>query len=408
MNNNSEDPRLPNEILVMIIDNLANDLSSLYNISLVCRDLSVISRACIFRKLRLAPKKRIERFRSLLSDPKSKSISGFVRSLDMSLELAVAEDLQSSVFILEHLPSLTDIAIESAQTPHLEVMKTCLGNKLRELWIYLPYNVFEGLQDLLISLTTLKLLSLSGCNGSNMDHMESALILPGSLETLSLTLPLAGRAFHSIGLGIEVACPPALHTLYVEFDWSERYGPQDRSVLWRGLGLHVKAVVDIRWRPSSLMTELSKAASAMFRCMQGFRAPQLTFSCSQSPFVVPQFARYISNLPRCVREIFIDIDAKPDLGLGKRPLLDSDVAAWSVLDTAMSQRHGDLNGLMRICFRCTVRTRDARYTISSESTMFASGGKPDRTILDRIPKLLPLSNGLGIIEIDRDTHFFEF
>lgn len=143
----------------------------------------------------------------------------------------------------------------------------------------------------------------------------------------------------------------------------------------------------------------------MFRYTQGFRAPQLTFSCSQSPFVVSQFARYISNLPHCVREIFIDIDAKPD-NLGGGPL-DSDVAAWSVLDSVISQRYSDLNGPMRICFRCTIRTRDAGFTISFESTMFASGRNSDRTILDSIPKLLPLSDGLGLIEIDRDTHFFE-
>jgi hypothetical protein len=143
----------------------------------------------------------------------------------------------------------------------------------------------------------------------------------------------------------------------------------------------------------------------MFRCMEGFRASQLTFSCSQSPFIVSQFARYIPNLPRCVHEIFIDIDAKPDKPDKGR--LDSDVAAWSALDTVISQRYSDLNGILRICFRCTTRTRDAGFMISFESTMFTSGGNPDRTILDRILKLLPLSDGLGIIEIDHDTHFFE-
>ncbi|KAF9070344.1 hypothetical protein BDP27DRAFT_1362636 [Rhodocollybia butyracea] len=329
--NHSGEPRFPNEILNLLIDNLTNDPSSLHNTSLVSKDLCSLSQASIFRAVHLGHDAlRIRRFRSLLSGSKSKSVSGFVKSLNIDLEYVASEpeDIESSVFILQHLPSLISLRLDWAQLEHLHAIKTSLCDTLQELWIYLNDNTVGGLQDMLKSLTTLRVLLLGGCDGTaRASDTSPALILPSSLETLWLAWPLSTDVFQSIGLGLEMAYPSILRTILLEFDWGER--DNNERVLWRCLhdqGHHVKVVLDIGrglWDPSTF--ELPTATSALSDHMHGYK--------DDGPF-------------------------------------NSDVEAWSGLDTVLSKKHSDLNGIFRLCFTCTNRrTRDFGTSFAFNPTL---------------------------------------
>ncbi|KAE9397358.1 hypothetical protein BT96DRAFT_75019 [Gymnopus androsaceus JB14] len=240
--------RLPDEIFALIIEWL-DDQTSLQNTALVCKDFTFFSQQCFFKEIDFGDNSYmtegrfpwISRFVALLRDPHSGFLGNFVQKLDfwgypVGRE---PEDLEADMkSILQALPFLTKLMIESPSLQLFRAIGMFLGGKLEELWldgVYLggldEFRIFQGM---LTSLTALKSLSIRHCTGLK----DQVLALPTSLRAASFALT-DESILHAIGLGMEA--PSQISTLFLDFDT----GVNDYSILWRVLGLDTVVVLDV-------------------------------------------------------------------------------------------------------------------------------------------------------------------
>lgn len=152
------------------------------------------------------------------------------------------EDLEAAIiFILQSLPSITELRIEIPLPAHFPTIATSLGAKLEELWLEtlrLDQDQFELFQRMLSSLAVLKSLAMRRIVWWSAGE-EPTLILPSSLRAASFTLITSRHIIQAIGRGMERSPTPKLDTLFVDTTIS------DNISLWRALGLNTRVVLDI-------------------------------------------------------------------------------------------------------------------------------------------------------------------
>ncbi|KAE9395544.1 hypothetical protein BT96DRAFT_922751 [Gymnopus androsaceus JB14] len=345
----------------------------------------------------------MNRFASLLLDPQTASIGRFVKTL-----VFVSYDctIKTTASILQSgkLPSLTKVEVHNGHFDsdfhvvgmHLGGMRT-----LEELWlegasIRGPKH-FQSFREMLASLTALRVFGLCGSFQVNaQDSRNMPLILPPSLRTLYLTgARIHESTFRFLARGLEISYPPMLHTVFVDSFRNDNDIPGP-SILWSVLGLDTRVVLNVG-DGKDRTSYFDPAVSIPGRLMQGLKTSQLTFYCSQSYSLVSYLTHIISHLPDSICKIGIDFNASaPDGPLD--PV--SDRGAWVYLDTALTKRY-ELGLLKCAWVRCTTRSH------RGEGPSFVRRRTIDRTILDRVQTLLPLSEGVGILEVDRTNLLFE-
>ncbi|KAE9406261.1 hypothetical protein BT96DRAFT_1015032 [Gymnopus androsaceus JB14] len=402
--------RFPNEIFAIIIDSLNDDPFSLRNISVVCKDFVVFSQPYLFRHVDLTskslagcteaapPNKRRSQFVGILSNPQTSYLGRFVRRLDFPGNIengskgAQRDHVPDTLLILQSLPFLTEVRLEKGRFEHFDAIRKHLGGQLQKLWIrgvvLLEIVHFQDFQRLLTSLTELKFLAIDELsNSGNLALDQTALVLPSSLRELHIT------KMDGAGLWIlEISYPPILGTLLVDFDLTSRHGPG----LWRSLKPGTAVAIDVNTGlvPNWVMTNTILQVMSVF--LRGFNLPYFTLCCSQSPSLAKFFRLFIRSLPYSVRDISIDFNA----GATDGPVdQDSSLRDWDALDQTLIQRY-EGRSLNRVWFRCTTRM------VSWDGP--SSAHWHDRSILDRVRKLLPQADKMGIIDVDHGRRFFEF
>ena len=134
----------------------------------------------------------------------------------------------------------------------------------------------------------------------------------------------------------------------------------------------------------------------MIAFTQGLRVSKLTLDGSEGPFIITFIAHFISHLPESVCDISIDFDA----GIPSAVDLVSFREDWAQLDGALTKRYR-LGLLKSFGVRCTSRTH------RSNGRLFLAGDPIDRTILDDVQTLLPLSDAAGILKVDHAALYFD-
>ena len=129
---------------------------------------------------------------------------------------------------------------------------------------------------------------------------------------------------------------------------------------------------------------------------QGLKVSQLTLDGSRGPFIISLIVHFASHLPESVREISIDFDAGKPSAVDLVSLRDD----WARLDGASTKRY-QLGLLKSFGVRCTSRTH------RSNGWSFHRGSPIDRTILDHVRTLLPLSDAAGILMVDYAALYFD-
>ncbi|KAE9395540.1 hypothetical protein BT96DRAFT_922748, partial [Gymnopus androsaceus JB14] len=359
--------RFPNEIFILIVENLRLDPPSLRNAALVCKDFAILSQQQIFRIVDLSP------YDSPNSWSKTSLATRFARRLVRAVRLDVIDpnEIDDISFIFQSLPSVTEL--------HFQAIGTHMGENLEALWIELwDEQDWQSFRDMLASLTVLKLLALpSKC------FEDEPLILPSPLRTLYFR-----GNFSAVEQGLGISYPPMLSTVFLGFE--TRYDAPERRLL-RVLRSDTRIVLDVGngWYGENL-------TPVMTAFTQGLRVSKLTLNGFGGTFIIAFIAHFVSHLPQSVCEISIDFDAGR-LGAVDLVSLRED---WAQLDGALTQRY-QLGLLKSFGVRCTGRTH------RSDVWSFHRGSSIDRTILDHVRTLLPLSDAAGILMVDHAALYFD-
>ncbi|KIK59481.1 hypothetical protein GYMLUDRAFT_245167 [Collybiopsis luxurians FD-317 M1] len=400
--------RVPNEISLMVIDNLADDLPSLRNLALACRDFAASARPYIFREIDLASSSSpnlpdptwtfplVHRLDALL---RTSEINRFVQRLHLSSSRMSLDELELTAHILHRLTALASLSIHDPVT-HLfkEVETSSFVGTLKQLYIdpLMPHSLhFISFQRMLMSFSCLEVLAVCG---SPEFSEHRALLLPNSLRVGSFTDTSAGL-LRSVGAGLEIAPLPFLRTLVLE----PLSAGQD-PITWNGLGRDTQIIYMVQ--PSYF--NVNQASTFNF-ATRGMTVSKLMFICLQSPWLAPSFVSIIAHLPDTVREVCIDIAAM--VRSSDRFISEHQPEEWTKLDSAFVARH-ERGLLKRVCFRCTeYKGADSPHYIFSYYSLYHPPiGFPlvkDRSILDQMKNLLPRSKSMGFLDIDFDTMFFE-
>ncbi|KIK59574.1 hypothetical protein GYMLUDRAFT_671481 [Collybiopsis luxurians FD-317 M1] len=246
----------PNEIFALIFGHLVDDLPSLKNISLVCRDFAAMARPFVFRDIR-RPYKRyliattdslVKRFwRFIRAHP---NMTDFVRTLQFSAYAMSWRDLGRLDFILAHLQLLQEICMDHPKIRHLQAIERFFSNTLKELHcldvvLDTPAH-FEAFQNMPNSLIALEVLVL---NVAIYEDAERPLIFPCTLNFMSLKRTDM-ILLSCVKLGLAVSSNlPKLRVLLLEFiswdgDWSRWLEENsDRQSNWSPLSISGTLVV---------------------------------------------------------------------------------------------------------------------------------------------------------------------
>ncbi|KIK59480.1 hypothetical protein GYMLUDRAFT_44455 [Collybiopsis luxurians FD-317 M1] len=402
--------RVPNEISSIIIENLADNLPSLRNLALVCKDFAAMARPQIFREIDLEPEERVadapvrtfslvHRLGSLLE---SSAINQFIRRLHLSLKGTPSDEFEVVVRILHHLTALTSLSIHGPESGLFQEIETSpVGGTLKQLHLYSPLPCrwdFVSFKRMLLSLSRLEVLAV--CGAPKFSE-PGALLLPGSLKIASFAcIPL--DVLCAIGAGLEIAPLPSLRTLILD----PLAIKQEVYIIWNGL----RSDTQIIYKVHAFHSGSQRQAKIFAFATRGVAVPTLTFICHQSPWLAHSFFRIIPRLPSTVREICINIvpTSQRNYALGRavRP------KQWTQFDSVLVKRH-ERGLLKRVCFRCTKckDTDSPKHSIFSYSSLYhlppGISSLENRTILDVIEEKLPRSRSMGFLEVDRDTVFFE-
>ncbi|KAE9397418.1 hypothetical protein BT96DRAFT_921495 [Gymnopus androsaceus JB14] len=379
----TDERRFPNEIFTLIIEHLRFDPSSLRNAALVCKDFAILSQQQIFRTVDLAPAKYDTLCSWLLRNPKTAALTRFVRTV--RLEVFDSSEMDDILFIFRSLPSVPELIYEGIPYPqYIQAIGTNMGETLEALWIdkcEVESEDWQSFRDILASFTVLKLIALpSYC------FEDEPLILPSSLRTLYL-----GGNASAVEQGLGILYPPMLSAVFLGFE-ETRYNasehrllgvlrPDTRVVLDLGDGNYGKIFIP-----------------AMMAFIQDLKVSQLTLEGSGGPFI-SLIAHIASYLPESVREISIDFDAGGFCNTAEFDLV-SKREDWAQLDRALTKRY-ELGSLKSFGVRCTSRMH------RSYGWLFYGGSPIDRTILDHVRTLLPLSDAAGILKVDHAALYFD-
>ncbi|KAE9397416.1 hypothetical protein BT96DRAFT_921493 [Gymnopus androsaceus JB14] len=383
--------RFPNEIFTLIIEHLHFDPSSLRNTALVCKDFAILSQQQMFRTVDLTPAKYdtpcsyfttflVAPFARLLRDPKTAALTRFVRTV--RLEVFDSSEMDDILFIFRSLPSVPELIYEGIPYPqYIQAIGMNMGETLEALWIAkweVEREDWQSFQYMLASLTVLKLLSLP------RDCFEDEpLILPSSLRTLYV-----GGNASAVKQGLGILYPPMLSTVFLGFQ--SKYDASGNKLL-RMLRPDTRVVLNVGdGRFCETFTP------DMIAFTHGLRASKLTLDGSEGPFIIIFIAHFVSHLPESVCEISIDFDA----GTPSAVDLVSFREDWTQLDGALTKRY-QLGLLKSFGVRCTSRTH------RSNGQSFLAGDPIDRTILDDVQTLLPLSDAAGILKVDHAALYFD-
>ncbi|KIK59566.1 hypothetical protein GYMLUDRAFT_261981 [Collybiopsis luxurians FD-317 M1] len=402
----------PNEIYALIFEHLTDDLSTLKNISLVCRDFAAMARPIIFRDIWLPLTWKsggslyplVKRFwLFIIAHP---SITDSVRTLSFSTYEMSGEDLERLHFILAHLQRLEEIWVDKPQIYHLNTIETSFSDTLKELHcshvILKTAAHFAIFQNTLNSLTALKVFVL---DASISRDARRPLIVPCTLKILSLKRTDV-TLLHCVGLGLAMSSnPPLLRVLLLELAWSDDWHrwPEEnphRQNYWSTLGINGTLVV--------FDVQITNDTLALITPMKDMRVSQVMLAFGiRFIHLVSLLTRSIPELPDTVHDICIDIDAhcrRFDPQLVPKKLRDP----WFWLDSLLVRRYKQ--GLLtRIRFRCTSRTTSFGYGGSFGRVVDNSVGShpTDREILKQIESLLPDAKRMGFLEIDYTTKYFQ-
>ncbi|KAE9383111.1 hypothetical protein BT96DRAFT_930017, partial [Gymnopus androsaceus JB14] len=329
-------------------------------------------------------------FARLLRNPKTVALRRLVQTVYLDwINYDNREEMDDISFIFQSLPSVTELLYEPDGGPpciqHFQAIGMHMGETLEALWIdFWDLEKSEDCQsfkDMLASLTVLKLLALPSCW-----FKDEPLVLPSSLRTLYV-----GGNFFAVEQGLGISYPPMLSTVFLdyqpEFDASGNrllrvLRPDTRVVLNVGNGGDGKIF------PPVLMAFI-----------QGLKVSQLILDVSRGPFIISLIVHIASYLPESVREISIDFDAGVFCNTAEFDLV-SKREDWAQLDRALKKRYEPLGSLKSFGVRCTSRTN--RY-----GWLFYGGSPIDRTILDDVRTLLPLSDAAGILKVDHAAFYFD-
>ncbi|KAF5379332.1 hypothetical protein D9757_007633 [Collybiopsis confluens] len=181
-------PRFPNKIFSLIIDNLAHHPPpTLRNLAIVCKEFSHRTRPLLFRNIDLPSSLRVQAFAEFLRDPSRTALLGqYVQSL--SYGPGKDTDLPYLETIIRSLPSLTSVKLYLPDISFFPAIEAHLAGKITKLHIecleYLDSEELQSFKSMLASLNGLRHLSMMVARMSYDDDDE--IILPTSLETLSL------------------------------------------------------------------------------------------------------------------------------------------------------------------------------------------------------------------------------
>ncbi|KIK50453.1 hypothetical protein GYMLUDRAFT_460038 [Collybiopsis luxurians FD-317 M1] len=239
--------RFSNEIFVLIMENLAEDVVSLRNTSIVCRDLASLSQSFIFRTIDLVlPSSKGDRFLSLLRDPQTVSLGKLVQKLTLYAP-SDAQDIATTSFILQNLTSLVSFRMICPHYVELywTVIGAHLGAKLQELQLsrvmLRTRQASELFQNMLYSLKSLKYLALTGVE---ILDTEWTLFLPSSLEILALAY-ISEATFNIIGHGMKASPnPPALQTFFID-DKTCVGAAGNCEAFWKALNSDTQIILDV-------------------------------------------------------------------------------------------------------------------------------------------------------------------
>ncbi|KIK55184.1 hypothetical protein GYMLUDRAFT_48163 [Collybiopsis luxurians FD-317 M1] len=419
----NDDCGFPNEIFALVIGNLANDLPSLQNLALVCKDFAALAQVHIFREIDLSAERTwahvegepgpkfsyplIHRLALLLPNQR---LARLVQQLSFfSPSIMMADEVETIAHILENLPSLTRIEMICPRLRHFQAIQgSSISQNLKVLHLraaskHIHVDVFLSLQELLPSLAVLEVLSISGEIGYSTSGI---LLLPQSLKILSIVTPNKAL-IRGIGLGLKSLHPLSLQTLLLEYDSDE----EACDSLWTGLESDSGMQVVLEMGYYSYRSD--GGLSALISATKGIRVSKVLFVCVPSALFPSSFAHVILNISGSVREFCIDISAHihKELALGPRQNLKLRMQDWADLDSALVDRR-NLGLLKRVCFRCTKRTNshlllNYRYSCFSLQPRSEHLYAENRTILDDLGGLLPRSMSMGFLEIDYDSLIFQ-
>ncbi|KIK50584.1 hypothetical protein GYMLUDRAFT_51093 [Collybiopsis luxurians FD-317 M1] len=380
--------RFSNEIFALIIEYFTDDIPTLKNIALVCRDFASLSQPFIFRAIDLSLNSfKVERFMNLLRQPQTTFLGKYVRRLDYG-----PEDAEAFISIITKLPSLVAFKIAGLRTEICRGVKDHLGEKLEELQLYWvsihELEDFHLLQSMLASLGVLKFLSL---NAIDFKHHSSqqVLILPSSLKVLSLR-DLDQLTLDVIAQGMHISSNSrTLQTIFID-DGTCKQAGGGCDVFWKALGRHTRIVLDLGYPAISF-------APAIAAGIKGVKSKELVISCIQHRTLAAFLAKLLPALPNFLHDFCIDFSPTQSAYASD----SQNMTGWAELDTALQNRN-ELGLLKRVRFKCTRRDGSHYY----RGSLSIPRGSSDRRVLSRIEHLLPRSRQNGFVEVDDVTIFF--
>ncbi|KAF5379298.1 hypothetical protein D9757_007643 [Collybiopsis confluens] len=236
----------PNEIFCLIVEILADDVPSLQNISLVCKELLQLSRPLIFCDIDLAerflvPLSRVNPFLHLIRDPQSEYLRDYVQRLSINPAMFGRHSAKFN-FIFQNLPSLDSLRLMSLDHAVFPIVQAHLTEKLIELRIsesiFSDPEYVEPFQHLLTSFTRLRYLALDDLD-MVIGH-EQEIILPCTLEVLSLSY-LETELLRAIALGMKTSWPPSLKSVIITYSSFTKIG----RIFWEAINSNTQLVLDI-------------------------------------------------------------------------------------------------------------------------------------------------------------------
>ncbi|KIK59573.1 hypothetical protein GYMLUDRAFT_44529 [Collybiopsis luxurians FD-317 M1] len=412
----------PNEIYALIFEHLTDNLSTLKNVSLVCRGFAVMAKPLIFRDIRLPfiwqshdtfyP--LVKRFwRLILAHP---GIADSVRMLEISAYEMSSKELEQLDLILAQLHRLKEIWMDGPKIHHLQTIGRSFSDTLRELHcsdVYLDSPAdFEVFQAMLNSLVVLKVLVLDATISRDA---ERPLILPHSLKIASFER-VDITMLHCIGLGLAMSSnPPILRAILLELtlngNWQNwlKENP-DSHIHWNTLSISDTLVV--LQVGASVEGITGPQSQALITPIKDMRVSQVMFAFNSRITLASFLNHFIPKLSATVHDIYIDINANC-MTLGDESVLmlmeTQFTYAWSKLDSLLVHRY-EQGLLTRIRFRCTSRTGSFGYGGSFGKLVVNTPVRfypTDRRILLQIEVLLPRAKSLGFLEVDHVTKYFE-
>ncbi|KAF5389934.1 hypothetical protein D9757_003603 [Collybiopsis confluens] len=361
----------PNEIFAIVLQNLADDLPSLRNVALACKDFCAMAQPHIFQEIGLRDSSgAIDEYkcRVAVNDVEtflqSSKILQFIRRIYVTHKTPYFGEPNGAARMLSSFPALNSFTVFYPAAHLICAMESSpLAATLKVLCIdclHVDSRSLTLLGNMLVSLRVLKILAMSDVLCDREDCRE--IVLPRSLKVLSLRTILP-RFLTNVGLGMESSPPHSLEAVILSM-----LAPSDCKGLWSSFGARTQIVF-----------EKDVFHSSDILSLRGFVAQKLIWIWEQQ--TVHRYPFYEEALGEC------SVGRERD---------------WAGLDRAFVERH-ELGMLTRVCFRCTNRAEFFDF----DPRIRAFDVAEDRSILDDVERLLPKSKSIsGFLEVDFEMKDF--